>query len=168
MKQSSLQIIKDEHAALRAMLQSLTMMLDRGPGDEPENFFDVVRAMLFYIDEFPEKLHHPKESNLLFPRVARLAPEALVVVQLLQRVALEAVGDARAAPRGPRDRLVDLARFVHAGLRQTKQAGCKRFQLVHRPTPCKPRSVRCHSQSAQRHRRIANAAHAAKTRSVLR
>ena len=53
MKQSSLQIIKDEHAALRAMLQSLTMMLDRGPGDEPEGFFDVVRAMLFYIAEFP-------------------------------------------------------------------------------------------------------------------
>jgi hemerythrin-like domain-containing protein len=83
MTPSSLQIIHDEHAALRAMLQSLTMMLDRGPGDEPEGFFDVVRAMLFYIDEFPEKLHHPKESNLLFPRVARLAPQVMdAIIQL--------------------------------------------------------------------------------------
>lgn len=83
MKQGSLQIIRDEHAALKAMLQSLTMMLDRGPGDEVESFFDVVRAMLFYIDEFPEKLHHPKESNLLFPRVARVAPQVMdAIIQL--------------------------------------------------------------------------------------
>ena len=85
MPHNSLQTIKDEHAALRAMLQSLILMMDRGPGDAPECFFDVLRAMLFYIDEFPEKLHHPKESNLLFPRVARLAPQTMeVIVQLEQ------------------------------------------------------------------------------------
>jgi hypothetical protein len=44
------------------------------PGDEPERFFDVLRAMLFYIDEFPERLHHPKESDLLFPKLARRVP----------------------------------------------------------------------------------------------
>jgi len=85
MPRSSLQTIKDEHAALAAMLQSLLLMLDRGPGDEPERFFDVLRAMLFYIDEFPERLHHPKESNLLFPRVVRLAPHAMEVVQQLEK-----------------------------------------------------------------------------------
>jgi hemerythrin-like domain-containing protein len=79
----SLQIIRDEHAALSAMLRSLEMMLARGPGDDPERFFDVLRAMLFYIDEFPERLHHPKESELLFPRVARLAPETQETVNKL-------------------------------------------------------------------------------------
>ena len=44
-----------------------------------------MRAMLFYVDEFPEKLHHPKESNLLFPRVARLAPETLETIVLLEK-----------------------------------------------------------------------------------
>ena len=73
MKHTSLQIIRDEHASLAAMLQSMRMMVDRGPADNAENFFDVMRAMLFYIDEFPERLHHPKESNLLFPRVAKAA-----------------------------------------------------------------------------------------------
>ena len=34
------------------------MMVERGPGDNPEKFFDVLRAMLFYIDEFPEP-HRP-------------------------------------------------------------------------------------------------------------
>jgi hemerythrin-like domain-containing protein len=84
MPATSLQIIHDEHAALRAMLHSLIMMLDRGPGDEAESFFDVVRAMLFYIDEFPEKLHHPKESKLLFPRVAHKAPGVAGAIQRLE------------------------------------------------------------------------------------
>ena len=85
MPRSSLQTIKDEHAALAAMLQSLLLMLDRGPGDEPERFFDVLRAMLFYIDEFPERLHHPKESDLLFPRVVRLAPQTMEAVTQLEK-----------------------------------------------------------------------------------
>lgn len=83
MTHQSIRIIHDEHMALAAMLRSLSMMIDRGLGKEPDVFFDVVRAMLFYIDEFPEKLHHPKESDLLFPRVVQLAPEVFdTVVQL--------------------------------------------------------------------------------------
>lgn len=85
MTHPSIRIIRDEHMALAAMLRSLGMMLDRGPSHEPEVFFDVVRAMLFYIDEFPEKRHHPKESNLLFPRVVRLAPEVFDTVVLLEK-----------------------------------------------------------------------------------
>lgn len=74
MSHESIRIIHDEHAALAAMLQSLRMMVQRGPGNDPEGFFDVLRAMLFYIDEFPERLHHTKETELLFPPVARQAP----------------------------------------------------------------------------------------------
>jgi hemerythrin-like domain-containing protein len=75
MKPTSLQIIRDEHATLAAMLRSMRMLVVRGPGDSPQQYFDVLRAMLFYIDEFPERLHHTKESELLFPRVLRVAPE---------------------------------------------------------------------------------------------
>ena len=85
MKHTSLQIIRDEHASLAAMLQSMRMMVERGPADNAENFFDVMRAMLFYIDEFPERLHHPKESNLLFPRVAKAAPQVMGTVDRLER-----------------------------------------------------------------------------------
>ncbi len=84
MPHSTLQIIRDEHAAVAAVLRSLSMMLARGPGDAAEQFFDVLRAMLFYIDEFPEKLHHPKESDLLFPRLARAAPELMPVIRRLE------------------------------------------------------------------------------------
>lgn len=85
MAQECIKVIQEEHTALAAMLRSMLMMLDRGPGDEPEGFFDVMRAMLFYIDEFPEKQHHPKESDLLFPRVARHSPHVMTVVEQLER-----------------------------------------------------------------------------------
>jgi hemerythrin-like domain-containing protein len=85
MVHDSIRIILDEHSALRAMLRSLIMMLDRGPMADKDQFFDVVRAMLFYIDEFPERLHHPKESLLLFPKVAQLAPQTQDTLRQLEK-----------------------------------------------------------------------------------
>jgi len=85
MRHRSLEIIRDEHSSLAAMLQSMRMLVDRGPGDDPKNFFDVLRAMLFYIDEFPERLHHPKETELLFPAVLKGAPDTSVAIARLDR-----------------------------------------------------------------------------------
>lgn len=85
MSSISLRTIREEHASLAAVLQSLRLMLDQGPGDEPAAFFDVMRAMLFYIDEFPERQHHPKESRWLFPRVAAYSPEAAEAIAKLER-----------------------------------------------------------------------------------
>lgn len=85
MKKRCLHIIQDEHASLAAMLHAMVQMLDRGPVEDAQQFFEVMRAMLFYIDEFPEKLHHPKESNLLFPIVAKKAPEVRGAIDRLER-----------------------------------------------------------------------------------
>lgn len=93
MAHDSIRIILDEHRTVAAVLRSLLAMLDRGPGDTPERFFDVLRAMLFYIDEYPERLHHPKESDLLFPKVARAAPQLMPVIERLER---EHMGGERA------------------------------------------------------------------------
>ena len=81
----SLRTIREEHASLAAVLHSLRLMLDQGPGDEPAAFFDVMRAMLFYIDEFPERQHHPKESQWLFPRVAERSPQVAQAIAQLER-----------------------------------------------------------------------------------
>ena len=81
----SLRTIREDHASLAAVLHSLRLMLDQGPGDEPAAFFDVMRAMLFYIDEFPERQHHPKESQWLFPKVAERSPEAAQAIERLER-----------------------------------------------------------------------------------
>ena len=95
MPHPALHIIRDEHAALSSLLQSVLLMIERGPGDKPERFFDVMRAMLFYIDEFPERLHHPKESDLLFPRLARAAPELMPVIQRLEAEHMRGEGRVR-------------------------------------------------------------------------
>src|SRR3954467_6537712 len=93
---SAVQIIRDEHRAVAAVLRSLEPLIKLGPGDEPERFFDILRAMLFYIDEFPEKRHHPKESDLLFPRLARAAPELMPVIRRLEAEHMQGEGRVRA------------------------------------------------------------------------
>jgi hemerythrin-like domain-containing protein len=75
MRPLSLTIIRDEHQALAAMLRSLPMLLAQARRENKQPDFSVVRAMLFYIDEFPERLHHTKESELLFPKVRARVPE---------------------------------------------------------------------------------------------
>ena len=83
MTPSSLRTIHDEHAALAAVLKSLQLLQQRGPGANPQAFFDAMRAMLFYIDEFAERQHHPKESEWLFPRVAARCAEAAFAIERL-------------------------------------------------------------------------------------
>jgi hemerythrin-like domain-containing protein len=95
MTHTSLRIIREEHGAVAAVLRSMRLLVDRGPGDAPERFFDVLRAMLFYIDEFPERLHHPKESDLLFPKIARRAPEMMPVIDRLEQDHMRGEGTVR-------------------------------------------------------------------------
>ena len=67
-------IIREEHSALAAMLRSIQLLLaqHRRQGSLPD--FAALRAMLFYVDEFPEKRHHRKESELLFPKLRARTP----------------------------------------------------------------------------------------------
>jgi hemerythrin-like domain-containing protein len=83
MDPSALRVIQSEHQALAAMLRSLVMLIDRTSSTRQPPPFDVMRAMLFYIDEFPERLHHPKESDLLFPKVRARRPDLAAVFDSL-------------------------------------------------------------------------------------
>jgi hemerythrin-like domain-containing protein len=85
MRPLSLTVIRDEHNALAAMLRSLPMLLTQARRENKLPDFGVVRAMLFYIDEFPERLHHTKESQLLFPKVRERAPELAATLDKLER-----------------------------------------------------------------------------------
>ncbi|HRD85893.1 MAG TPA: hemerythrin domain-containing protein [Rubrivivax sp.] len=85
MKHLTLDVIHDEHQALAAMLRSLSMLLAQARREGRMPDFDVLRAMLFYVDEFPERLHHTKESALLFPRLRERAPELVEVLDRMDR-----------------------------------------------------------------------------------
>jgi hemerythrin-like domain-containing protein len=69
MRPQALDIIRDEHQALAAVLRSMKMLLVQATREGKRPPFDVLRAMLFYVDEFPERLHHTKETELLFSRL---------------------------------------------------------------------------------------------------
>ncbi len=85
MAHATVRIIREEHAALAAMLRSVLLLLAQYQrrGETPD--FALLRAMLFYIDEFPEALHHPKESTLLFPKLRARSNEAWAVLDKLDQ-----------------------------------------------------------------------------------
>jgi hemerythrin-like domain-containing protein len=62
-------IIYEEHLALESVLRALQNHLADARRLQSRPDFLLVRSMLFYVDEFPEKRHHRKESELLFPKI---------------------------------------------------------------------------------------------------
>ena len=80
---ATLQIIRSEHQALTAMLRTIRLLLSEHRRRNTLPDFSVLRAMLFYVDEFPEKLHHTKESTLLFPMLRNQSAEAEAVLDKL-------------------------------------------------------------------------------------
>jgi len=84
MRHPALQVMNDEHQAIAAMLRSLSMLVTQSRRDRTQPDFGLMRAMLFYLDEFPERLHHAKETELLFPLVRQRCPELGAVIERLQ------------------------------------------------------------------------------------
>jgi hemerythrin-like domain-containing protein len=78
-------ILRDEHRSISAVLSGLLELvrLARKPGTQPG--FAALHAMIHYIDEYPERLHHPKEDQFLFARLAERAPQTLPLVDELRR-----------------------------------------------------------------------------------
>jgi len=81
----AIRIIRDEHRSISAVLSGLIELtrVARTPGVQPG--FGVFRAMIHYIDEFPERLHHPKEDHFLFARLAERAPDTRPLVEELRK-----------------------------------------------------------------------------------
>jgi nucleotide-binding universal stress UspA family protein/hemerythrin-like domain-containing protein len=65
-----LAIIGDEHRSLAAVIHGLEFLVraSRTTGVAPQ--FALLRAMVRYIRDFPEALHHPKEEEYLFRKLA--------------------------------------------------------------------------------------------------
>jgi hemerythrin-like domain-containing protein len=83
MEHPALRVIREEHAALAAMLRSIGLLLAQHRGKKTFPDFASLRAMLFYIDEFPEKRHHRIETELLFPKLRARTAEARSVLARL-------------------------------------------------------------------------------------
>jgi hemerythrin-like domain-containing protein len=80
----TLNVIRDEHRALAAVLHGMLYLVHeiRDYGREPN--FTLFGAMIYYIDAFPERFHHPKENDYLFRLLRRRHPEAGPLLDRLQ------------------------------------------------------------------------------------
>ncbi|MFZ6846852.1 hemerythrin domain-containing protein [Undibacterium sp. RuRC25W] len=62
-------IIQHEHEHLSAVIQGMLYFVRGIEKGEPAPDLKVFRAMLYYISEYPEKVHHPKEEQFLFSKI---------------------------------------------------------------------------------------------------
>lgn len=84
MTPAALRIIKDEHQAIAAVLYSLRYLVRQACEGRIELEYRLVHAMLDYIVEFPERLHHPKENRYLFKALRTRRPDAAGILDDLE------------------------------------------------------------------------------------
>ena len=77
----AISILKSEHRSISAVLHGLKELARMAQDATVRPRFQVLRSMVRYIDEYPERLHHPKEDEHLFARVLKRAPQARALVE---------------------------------------------------------------------------------------
>lgn len=65
----AIRAIQDEHDQLSAVIHGMQYFVRAINNGEQAPDPRVFRAMLLYISEYPEKIHHPKEDQYLFARL---------------------------------------------------------------------------------------------------
>lgn len=82
---SSLAIIGDEHRSLAAVIHGLDFLVreTRETGRAPS--FALLHAMLYYIENFAERLHHPKEESYVFRKLRERTSECDETLDELER-----------------------------------------------------------------------------------
>ena len=80
----SVAIIKQEHRALEMVLEVLQRLVGDIAEQRSERDFALLAAALYYIDDFPERFHHPKEDNYLFKALRRRTRQFNAVLDELQ------------------------------------------------------------------------------------
>jgi hemerythrin-like domain-containing protein len=80
----AIRIIRDEHQSLAAVLHGLLHLVRGIREHRAEPDFALLGAMVYYIDTFPERFHHPKEDAWLFRLLRLRHPPATALLLRLQ------------------------------------------------------------------------------------
>lgn len=78
-------LIENEHRALARMLGAMQALVARYRDPGAERNFELFEAMVRYIENVPDRVHHPKEEQVLFPALARRTGECKKLVAALER-----------------------------------------------------------------------------------
>lgn len=126
MLNAALAIIHDEHRSLAAVIQGLRFLVHGLSERSATPDFKLLWAMILYLDEFPEKLHQPKENAYIFSRLRQRTHEADSVVTQLEQQHLEGAINVRGLERalghyeaGMPDGLIQLSAAVEKFAEET-------------------------------------------------
>jgi hemerythrin-like domain-containing protein len=78
-------IIQDEHRAITAVVEGLRHLVAEIAGGRMQPDHALLAALFNYIEQFPERLHHPKEDDHLFARLRARRPDASPLLDGLSR-----------------------------------------------------------------------------------
>ena len=81
----TLNIIRDEHRSIGAILHGMEYLVDRVRTRKAKIDPRVFSAMIYYLDTFSERMHHPKEDRYLFKAMRSRGGEAAAVVADLEK-----------------------------------------------------------------------------------
>lgn len=84
MRHTAIRLIKDEHRSMAAVLRAAEFAADKAVSTGNPPNFKLLRAMLYYLREFPERLHHPNEDQVLFARIKARTNEADAAIAELE------------------------------------------------------------------------------------
>ena len=80
-----LDIIRDEHRSIYAVLDGLRYLARHNLTSESTIDPKVFRAMLHFLETYAERLHHPKEDQYLFAALRQFGPQVEAVIAGLER-----------------------------------------------------------------------------------
>jgi hemerythrin-like domain-containing protein len=85
MSKDAIAMILEEHRSLKAIVHGLKHLLNEARTDGGQRNFKHFRALLHYIDAYPEKRHHPKEETFIFATLRRRTSAADRVLDELEQ-----------------------------------------------------------------------------------
>jgi hemerythrin-like domain-containing protein len=81
----TLNVIRDEHRSIAAILHGMEYFVDKIRARKAKVNPRVFAAMIYYLDTFSERMHHPKEDRYLFSAMRSRGKEAAAIVADLEQ-----------------------------------------------------------------------------------
>ncbi len=81
---TAIEVIRSEHRALAAVLSALQAFVAGVAAGHYELDFELLHAMVRYITEVPDQVHHPKEDDYLFVALRKRSASAVAILDALQ------------------------------------------------------------------------------------
>jgi hemerythrin-like domain-containing protein len=113
----ALTVIRDEHRTIASILHGMEYLVREIRARRKKIDPQVFHAMIYYLETFAERVHHPKEDQYLFGILRHRHQEAAAIIDLLER---EHAGGA------------DLLRRLAQAMIRYEEGGDKEFSAFER------------------------------------